>query len=108
LFFSKSNLSRHNRSPGHLKMLKSTKNTVAPVSASFVDCGDVKIKLELKEEKTLDEDPLSINIEAENVEETIKLELEEEIQHKDPLSCEQNYDEGIDNIDIVEHKIEVE
>ena len=92
-------------------MLESNKNKVTPfASTSFVDCGEANIKLEIKEEEeTLDEDPLSIKMEAENVKETIKQEIEEETQHKDPLSCEQNYDEGRkDNIDIVEHKIEVE
>ena len=67
------------------------------------------MKHEIKEEETLDEDPLSIKMEAANVVETIKEELEEEIQDKDPLSSEQNSDEErINNIDIVEHKIEVE
>ncbi len=49
-------------------------NTVAPsTSTSFVDCGEANIKLEIKEEEeTLDENPLSIKMEAENVEETVK------------------------------------
>ena len=38
-------------------------------STSFVDCGEADIKLEIKEEETIDEDPLSIKMEAENVEE---------------------------------------
>ena len=72
-------------------MLESTKDTVPPsASTSFVDCVEADIKLEIKEEETLEEDPLSINMEAENIEETIKPELEEEIQNRDPLSCEQN------------------
>ncbi len=101
-------LSYHKKSVGHLKMLESTKHTV-PSSTSFVDCGKADIKFEIKEEETLVEDPLSIKKEAENVEETIKPELEEEIQEKDFLSCEQKYDEDrIDSIDIVQHKIEVE
>ena len=45
------------------------------------------IKLEIKEEDTFDDDPLSIKLEAENVEETIKQEKEEEIHSEDPLSC---------------------
>ena len=53
-----------------------------PSSTSFVDCGETNVKLEIKEEEeTLDEDPLSIKIEAENVEGTIKHEIEEDIQH---------------------------
>ena len=55
----------------------------------------------------MEEDPLSINTEAENLEETIKLEIEEEIQEKDSLTNEQEYDR-INTIDIMEHKIEVE
>ena len=39
---------------------------------------------------------------ADNIEENIKLEIE------DPLSCQQNYDEDrIDTIDIVHHKIKI-
>ena len=93
-FKSNSELLQHNKSAGHLKKLESTKNTVPPsASTSFVDCGEADIKLEIKEEETLDEDPLSINMEAENVEETIKQEIEEEeIEDKD-------------SIDIIQHKI---
>ena len=55
-------------------------------STSFVDCGEAEIKLEIKEEETFDEDPLSINMEAENDEETLKQEIEgEEIEDKDLL-----------------------
>ena len=46
---------------------------------------------------------------VQNTEETVKQELDEESQDKDPLSCEQNSDEDrINIIDVVEHKIEVE
>ena len=95
-------------------MLESNKNAVTPsASTSFVDCGEDNIKIEIKEEETLDEDPLSIEMEAENVKETIKQEIKgeikEEIQDKDPLSSEQNSDEDrINIIDIVEHKIKLE
>ena len=93
-------------------MSESIKNAVThSPSTSFVDCGETDIKLGIKEEEeeTIDEDPLSIKMEADNVVETIKEELEEEIQDKDSLSSEQNSDEDrINNIDIVEHKIEVE
>ena len=63
-------------------MSESVKNTVAPsASTSFVDCDEANIKLEIKEEEeTLDEDPLSIKMEAENAKETIKQEI------ADPLS----------------------
>ena len=85
-------MSQHNKSAGHLKKLESTENTVpTSTSTSFVDCGGANIKLEIKEE-TLDEDPLSINMEAENVKKTLNQEKEEEIEEKD---C----------IDIIDHKI---
>ena len=106
-FTLSSDLSRHKKTAGHLKKLESTKNTVPlSTSTSFVDCGEANVKLEIKEEETFDVDPLSINMEAENVKETIKAEIEEEIKDKDYLSCERNPDDDYKNsIDIVEHKI---
>ena len=54
-------------------------NFVTPsASTSFVDCGEANIKMEIKEEETLDEDPISIKIEAESVEVIIKEEIKEE------------------------------
>ena len=92
-YFSYStNLNVHYKSATHLKKLKSTKNIVSPsVSTSFVDCGEANIKLEIKEEETLDEDPLSVK--AENFEETIKQEIEEGIKDIESLSCEHNSDQ---------------
>ncbi len=89
-------------------MLESIENSVPPsTSTSFVNCGEADFKTEIKEEEeTLDEDPLSIKMEADNVEETIKEELEEGIQHEDPLSNNSDVD-NINNIDIVYHKIEI-
>ncbi len=69
-FNSCSNLSQHNKTAGHLKKIEST--------TSFVDCGEADKKLEIKEEETLDEDPISIKIEAESVEVIIKEEIKEE------------------------------
>ena len=77
-------------------------DTLVSASTCFVDCGDTDIKFEIKEE-----DPLSINTQADIVEETVKLEIEEEIQEKDSFTNEQEYDR-INTIDIMEHKIEVE
>jgi len=95
-YSSSSNLSRHNKSAGHLNILESNKNAITPsASTSFVDCGEDKIKIENKEEENLDEDPLSIKMEAENVKETIK----QDIQDSD--------DERINTLDIVEHKIKI-
>ena len=83
-------------------MLESNKNTVTPSpSTSFVDCGEANIKLEVKEEETLDEDPLSIKMEAENIAETIKHEIEEDIQDT------KSDDDKMNTIDIVENKIEI-
>ena len=105
-FLSSSALSYHNKSAKHLMKLKSRKNTGQHfASTSFVDCGEPGVKLEIKEEETLDEDPLSINIEAENVEKTIKQEIGEEMKDTDYLLCEEN---SYEDIDIVEHKIEFE
>ena len=67
-----------------------------------------EMKVEVKGEETLEVDPLSIKMEAENVEEIIKQEMEDTVQEEDPLSCEQNSDEDkINTIDIVENKIEM-
>ena len=83
-------------------MLESNKNAITPsTSTSFVDCGEANIKLEIKEEEeeSLDEDPLSIEIEAEKSEETIKCEIEEDIQDKNSI------DDRIYTIDILHHKM---
>ncbi len=64
--------------------MESIKNAVIPsASTSFVDCGEANIKLEIKEEETIDEDPLSIKIEAE---ETVNHEIEDGIHDEDTLS----------------------
>ena len=84
-------------------MLESYKNTITPsASTSFVDCGEANIKLEIiEEEETIDEDPLSIKMEAGNVAETIKHEIEEDIQDT------KSDDDKMNTIDIVENKIEI-
>ncbi len=90
-FKSSSELLVHNNSAGHLNKLESTKNTVSPsASTSFVDCGEADIRLEEIKEEIIDDDPFSIKMEAENVEETIKQEIEEGIEIKYSLSCEQS------------------
>ena len=63
-YSSSTELSKHKKSAGHLKMLESTKKTV--------DCVEADIKFEIKEEETLDEDPIYVKIE--NVEVIIKEE----------------------------------
>ena len=77
-YYSNSVLSEHKKSAGHLLYLE-LKNKVSPsASTSFVDCGEADVKLEIKEEETLDEDPVSIKIEAESVEVIIKEEIKKE------------------------------
>ena len=74
-FSLKAHLTSHMKTVGHLNMLESTKNTVS----SFVDSGEADIKLEIKEEEvTIDVDPLSIMMETDYMEETIKQEMKEE------------------------------
>ncbi len=61
-------------------MSESIKKRVTPSpSTSFVDCGEANIKIEVTEEETetLDEDPLSIKMEAEHVEESMKHDIED-------------------------------
>ena len=73
-----SELTQHKKSAGHLLNLE-LKNKVPPsTSTSFVDGCEANVKLEIKEEETLDEDPISIKIEAESVEVIIKEEIKEE------------------------------
>ena len=73
-FYSCSDLLKHIKTAGHLKMSKSIKNTfTSSASTSFVECDEANIKIEIKEEEILDEDPLSIKMEAENAKETIMI-----------------------------------
>ena len=105
------------------------KNTNFPITKSgFVDCGEsIKeedIKEEINEEESVD-DPLSIHqeIENRNIYQDIKEEVKEEESVDDPLSiqevkrrsendniCKEVKEEWIDNddIDFVEHKIEID
>ena len=72
-FYQNSGLSRHKRihkmlSPGHLEMMKSCNNTVpTSVSISLIKCEEVYIKEEIKEEEIFEEDPLSIQMRADNI-----------------------------------------
>jgi hypothetical protein len=88
------------KSAAHLKIR--SKDTQSNLE-SFVDCGE-GIKKEIKVEETLDEDPLSIQIKAE---ENIVAQIKEEIDEEDPLTVLQNSgEEGMNIIDIVHHEIE--
>ena len=67
VFVSSSTLSVHNKTMKHLKKIESLKDTDHPdASTTFIDCGEANYKPEIKEEETLDEDPLFIKMEAEN------------------------------------------
>ena len=96
-----SDLSKHIKTVGHLKMSEYMKYTVTPSAA--ISCGEDNKKLEIKEEEeeTLEEDPLSIKMEAENADEIIKHEIEEDIQDTN------SDDDKINIIDIVHHEIEI-
>ena len=60
---SSSLLTRHNKSPGHLEVMKSCNNTVpSSVSISLIKCEEVDVK-----EEIFDEDPLSIQMRADNI-----------------------------------------
>ena len=98
-----SDLLLHNKAAAHINASLLSNNKVrTSTSTSFVDCGEANIKIEIiEEEETIDEDPLSIKMEAIIVEETIKHEIEEDIQDKD------SDDDRINTIDIVHHKIEI-
>ncbi len=59
-YITTSELSKHKKSSKHLCMISSDTNT-APTT--FVNCGEVGVKEEIKEEETFEEDPLSIQME---------------------------------------------
>ncbi len=71
-----SGLSSHKKTTRHLKMSESIKNIVKPPPFThFVDCGEADIKIEIKEEETFNEDPLSVSrMDADNDEESMKQE----------------------------------
>ena len=99
-FTQKARFNDHSKSLMHLENVKSYQNKIAN-SICYINCEDVDIKEVIKEEEAFEEDPLSIQLEAENIENYVKQEI------VGPLSCEQNYDEDrINTIDIVHHKIE--
>ena len=84
-YSTSSDLSRHYTSAGHLNRLKCIKNKVT--SISFVDNDEADMKLEIKEE-TLDEDPLSIEVDTEDVEKS--MDRRQKAIHNNVCCCEQN------------------
>ena len=123
-----SGLSQHNKTAAHIERMKSKNINIPIIQSSFVDCVEFikteDIKEEINEEESVD-DPLSIHQKRENsnICEDIKEEVIEEESDDDPLSiqevkrrsendniCKEVKEEWIDNdeIDIVEHKIEID
>ena len=114
-----SNLSRHNKTVAHIEKIKSRNTNDHLTQSRFVDCGEsIKgedIKEEINEEESVD-DPLTIHQETENINvyEDIKGEIKEEESVDDPLSILEIHNSGdeenntaVENIDIVQHKIEM-
>ena len=108
---------KHNKSAGHLKRMKSTGLDSKFQQTNFVDCGEgIKvedIKEEINEEESVD-DPLSIQ-EEKTKDENIVTEVKEGWIYDDPLSVQEIHKLGdgenntvVDDIDIVEHKIETD
>ena len=114
-----SKLSRHNRSAAHIKRLKSKNKNIPLTQTSFADCGEgiklENIKEKINEDESVD-DPLSIQKDnASDESENIITKLKEEGIEDDTLSVEEIHKFGdgennkvVDDIDIVEHKIETD
>ena len=85
-----SGLSKHNKTAAHIERMKSKNIIISPTQSNFIDCGEsIKIediKEEMNEEESVD-DPLSIQGQTNSDEE------------KNTVS---------DEIDIVEHRIEID
>ena len=117
-FSESSALSKHNKTAAHIERMKSM-NTIIPLSqSSFIDCGETikeeDIKEEIKEEESVD-DPLSIQRgERRSENDNIYTEVKEEVIDEDPLFVQKIHNSGneenstvSDDIDIVQHKIEL-
>jgi uncharacterized Zn-finger protein len=112
-------LSKHNKTAAHIERMKSKNTTLPLTQSSFVDCGESikieNIKEEMKEEESVD-DPLSIQGQTNSDEsENIVTEVKEELIDDDPLCVQEIHNSGdeenktvVDDIDIVEHKIETD
>jgi uncharacterized Zn-finger protein len=112
-------LYHHNQSTAHIKRMKCINTNLSLTQPSFADCGEsIKledIKEEIKEEESVD-DPLSIQegkIRSEN--DNICTEVKDERIDDDTLFVQEiHYSEDEENntvgddIDIVQHKIEID
>ena len=113
-----SGLSNHNKTVAHIERMKSKNGIIPPTQSSFIDCGETvkveDIKEEMNEEESVD-DPLSIQGQTNSEEsENIVTEVKEEGIDDDTLCVQEihnfEYEENntvVDDIDIVEHKIEI-
>ena len=112
-------LSRHNKTFAHIERMKSKNTNIPPTQSSSVDCGE-SIKIEdIKEEINEEEsvyDPLSIQGDTtESESQNIVAELKEEVIYGDTLLVQEIHNSGdeenntvVDDIDIVQHKIEID
>ena len=118
-FAHRSALLQHNKRAAHIERMKSKKVNIPLTQSSFVDCGEsIKeedIKEEINEDESVD-DPLSIHKEKTSDEsENIVTKLKEEGIEDYTPSVEEIHKFGdgenntvVDDIDIVEHKIETD
>ena len=117
-FSASSNLARHKRIyENHLNHKED--NDCSSHKINFVDCGEeIKledIKEEINEEESVD-DPLSIQGDTtESESQNIVAELKEEVIYGDTLLVQEIHNSGdeenntvVDDIDIVQHKIEID
>jgi uncharacterized Zn-finger protein len=114
-------LSFHNKTAAHIERMISKNANIPLTQSSFVDCGESIKEEDIKEEvKEIESvyDPLTIHQEIENRNfwENIKKEIKEEKNVDDPLSIEGETTKSENSvievkeeeIDIVEHKIEID
>ena len=117
-YAQRSALSAHNKTAAHIERMKSKNIIIPSTRSSFVDCGEsIKeedIKKEINEEEGVD-DPLYIQGDTTEIEsQNIVAELKEEVIDDDTLLVEEIHNSGdedndtvVDDIDIIEHKIEI-
>ena len=112
-------LSQNNKTAAHIERMKSKNRIIPPTQFNFIDCGEsIKIediKEEMNEEESVD-DPFSIQGQTNSdVSENIVTEVKEEVIREDSLyaqkinnSEDEENNTVVDDIDIVEHKIEID
>ena len=107
----------HNQSVDHLRKKETLNENTRSFVNNYVDCSEPikveSIKEEINEEESL-EDPLSIQGETTKDGSENNVEIKEEVNDDDPLCVHEihNSRDGknntvVDDVDIVEHKIEI-